>query len=209
MPEEQQFLRTGRGPFAELLRELGRLPAGFRPPGVGAVRHLDRLGVLALRTQLVHCQELERGDAALIARAGASIVVCPGTIEWFRRPAPPVPAWLRAGICVALGTDSRASNTGLSMQRELRRAAALWPSLSPATLLQMATAAGGRALGAVDAGRLRPGARADFCIVAGEGPRERILAAFVHGRAPVLGTWLCGRRQAGAGQGAPAIASSC
>lgn len=183
--EEQRFLRSGDGPFADLLSHLGRLPRGHRPPGVGAVRWLDRLGALGPSTQLVHCQELERGDAQRIAAAGSPVVVCPGTIEWFRREAPPVRRWLDAGIQVALGTDSRASNTGLSMRHELRLAAKLWPELSPSTLFTMATTAGARALGIPGLGRLRRGGRADFFVLrlAGRGP---VLDEFVVGRGDVV-----------------------
>lgn len=164
LPAEQRFLRTGTGPFRALLARLGRLPADCLPPGVGAVRWLERLGLLRPTTQLVHCQELERGDAARIAAAGASIVVCPGTITWFRRTPPPVPRWLAAGIPVALGTDSRASNDELSMRRELRLAQRLWPELSPRQLFRMATEHGARALD-LPVGRLQLGAPADLLVV--------------------------------------------
>ncbi len=183
--EEQQFLRTGRGPFAQLLASLGRLPVRFQPPGVGAVRWLERLAVLRPTTQLVHCQQLERGDAARIAAAGASIVVCPGTIAWFGREPPPVPAWLRAGIPVALGTDSLASNTELSLRAELQRAAQAWPGLAPRTLLAMATLHGARALGVSSLGRLRRSGRADFLVVPAARDLDATLAAFVHGDVPL------------------------
>ena len=39
--EEQRFLRRGDGGFRELLEGLGRLPDGFRPPGLGAVAWLN------------------------------------------------------------------------------------------------------------------------------------------------------------------------
>lgn len=185
-PEEQRFLRTGSGPFRDLLAQLGRLPADHQPPGVGAVRWLERLGLLRATTQLVHCQELERGDAARIAAAGTSIVVCPGTIAWFRRSLPPVPAWLRAGIPVGLGTDSLASNTTLSMRTELRRAALAWPSLAPSTLLAMATRLGARSLGLAGAGRIRRGARADLVVAPAAATPASTLAAFVHGDLPLL-----------------------
>lgn len=192
-PEEQQFLHTGRGPFADLLARLGRLPERFRPPRMGAVRWLEHLGVLGPRTQLVHCQELERGDVARIASAGASIVVCPGTIAWFGRQPPPVPAWLAAGIPVALGTDSRASNTGLSLRAELRLAATMWPDLDPAQLLAMATRSGGAALGMSGLGRLRRGGRADFVVVRAADPATAV-AAFVAGRAPIAAVVAGGRQ---------------
>jgi cytosine/adenosine deaminase-related metal-dependent hydrolase len=180
--EEQEFLRRGRGPFRDLLAQLGRLPEGFRAPGLGAVRWLERLGVLLPTTLLVHCQELERGDVARIAAAGAPVVVCPGTIEWFGRTPPPVPRWLRAGIPVALGTDSRASNDAWSMRRELQLAATFWPELTPAELLAMATTAGGRALHLPGLGRLRRGGRADFVAVHAGGAAPRVVDDFVHGR---------------------------
>jgi cytosine/adenosine deaminase-related metal-dependent hydrolase len=193
VPEEQEFLRCGTGPFAALLQRLGRLPAGFRAPGVGAVRWLERLGVLRPTTLLVHCQELERGDRARIAAAGARIVVCPGTIAWFGRAAPPVPSWLRAGIPVALGTDSRASNDGLSLLAELRRAGRLWPALSPRQLLAMGTRHGGAALGLRGVGTLRRGAAADFLVVPPAATFERTLEGLFAGELPVQQVHVDGR----------------
>lgn len=194
LPEEQQFLHAGTGPFRDLLDRLGRLPAGFRPPRLGAVRWLQQLGVLRVGTQLVHCQELERGDAARIAESGATIAVCPGTIAWFGRKPPPVGAWLAAGIPVALGTDSAASNDGLSMRVELVRAARLWPGLAPDQLLAMATTHGAASLGLRGAGRLRPGGRADFVVVPALATPEATLAAFVVGELPTLAVVVGGRR---------------
>ena len=198
--EEQQFLQHGTGPFAELLRDLGRLPEDFDAPGVGAVEHLERLGVLGPATTLVHCQHLVRGDADRIARAGSPVVVCPGTILWFRRAAPPVAAWLRRGIPVALGTDSAASNHGtLSMVAELARAARLWPSLRPEQLLAMATRHGAAALARPDLGGLVRGRRMDAVAWPAGADRvgpvlERVLAR----AEPPAFTWLRGLGSGGA-----------
>ncbi len=194
VPEEQQLLHSGRGAFADLLRELGRLPADHRAPNLGAVRWLEHLGVLSARTSLIHCQELERGDSARIAASGASIVVCPGTIEYFGRAAPPVPAWLAQGIPVALGTDSRASNTTLSMPAELARASRLWPGLAPETLFAMATRHGARAVGCRGLGQLRIGGRADFCTVPAAATFREALAAWVAGATAVAAVHVAGRR---------------
>ena len=191
LPEEQRFLRSGDGPFAALLESLGRLPAGHRPPGVGAVRYLERLDLLRPTTQLVHCQELERGDVACIASSGAPVVVCPGTIRYFRREPPDVPGWLQRGIPVSLGTDSRASNEAMSLRRELQLAAEMWPALSPTELLRTVTMHGGRALGG-GLGVIRRGRRADLAIVAASSSWEATLEEFVHGRSPVLRTVLGG-----------------
>lgn len=196
LPEELQFLRTGRGPFRDLLERLGRLPPDFRAPGVGAVRWLERLGVLRRGTQLVHCQELERGDVARIAAGGASVAVCPGTIAWFRRRPPDVPSWLARGLAVALGTDSLASNDGLSMRAELARASRMWPQLRPEQLLAMATTHGASSLGLPGAGRLRVGGRADFVVVPARATAAATLAAFVAGEAPTVAVRCAGRAAA-------------
>ena len=195
VPQEQQFLRTGRGPFAELLESLGRLPESFQPPGVGAVRYLEQLGLLRPGVQLVHCQELERGDARRIAASGAAVTVCPGTIEYFDREPPPVARWLAAGISVGLGTDSIASNKRLSMARELALAASYWPSLSPDALLTMATRHGATALNRRGLGKLARGGAADFFSVSADSARpDRVLTEFVFGRRAILQTWLRGRK---------------
>lgn len=205
--EEQQLLHSGTGPFADLLKELGRLPAGFQPPRLGAVRWLQQLGVLRPTTQLVHCQELERGDLARIASSGASIVVCPGTIDYFGRQPPPVPRWLRAGIPVALGTDSRASNSGLSMRAELQLAARMWPELAPHELFCMATRWGARSLGRPRLARLQRGDRADVLLLPACRSFAASVAEFVHGRAPV--SILHAGRPAGASAGPALLASKC
>lgn len=198
--EEQQFLREGSGPFGALLRDLGRLPADFRAAGVGAVEHLERLGVLGPATQLVHCQHLLRGDAERIAESGSPVVVCPGTIQWFRREAPPVPAWLRRGIVVGLGTDSAASNREpLSMMAELARAARLWPALRPEQLLAMATVHGAASIARPDLGVLRRGARMDAVAWPAGGDRVGpvLERAFASAELPAF-TWLRGLGSAGA-----------
>lgn len=204
LPEEQQFLRTGKGPFADLLQRLGRLPTDFVPPGVGAVRWLEQLGVLRPGTLLVHGQELERGDVSRIAGSGAAMVVCPGTIAFFGRTPPPVPSWLAAGIPVALGTDSQASNDGLSMRRELQRAAGFWPELSPQQLLAMATRHGASGLGRPGLGRLQRGGRADFVVLRATGRNDpwQAFTAFLGGE-PLLqvvgaGVTRCGLASNGA-----------
>ena len=143
-PEELEFLQRGRGPFRDLLEELDRLPAGFRPPGQGAVAFLDSLRLLSSRSLLVHAQHVSPDEVELIRRRRAPVVVCPGTIRYFRRRPPPVPRWLQQGICVALGTDSRASNETLSLRHELSIARSLWPGLNSESLVSMVTGNGSR-----------------------------------------------------------------
>jgi cytosine/adenosine deaminase-related metal-dependent hydrolase len=201
IPEEVELLRTGRGPLRELLEELGRWPAGFRPPGCGPVAWLEGLGVLAPgaggRHVLVHAQELERGDVERIAGSGAAIAVCPGTIRWFGRAAPDVESWRRAGIRVGLGTDSAASNDEPTLLAAMREARSLWPGLAPGEILAMATEVGADALAVPGVtGRIEAGSRADLLVVPlaeGEATTpERFLERFTHGAAAPTAVLLSG-----------------
>jgi cytosine/adenosine deaminase-related metal-dependent hydrolase len=192
--EEVEFLRDGRGPLRDLLEELGRLPARFRAPGCTPVAYLDRLGVLGRGTALIHAQHLAAGEAELVRARRAAFVVCPGTIEYFGRAAPDVGAWLELGIPVGLGTDSLASNDGLSMLEEMARARRLWPGLAPNAVLEMATAHGGAALGRPSLGRLARGIRADLCVAPLPEARsaDAFLEAFTSGGIGSVQAWIGG-----------------
>ncbi|MFM1871265.1 MAG: hypothetical protein RL398_687 [Planctomycetota bacterium] len=201
LPEEQEFLRRGTGPFRDLLQSLGRLPHGFRPPGVGAVAHLERLGVLRPGVHLVHCQELERGDLARLVRHRTPVVVCPGTMAWFGRTPPPVHRWLAAGLQVGIGTDSAASNAGWSLRAELAQLGAWLPQLEDRQLLAIATRHGAAALHLPHSGRLCRGGRADFVAMAAAAEEEHApLRALVRNTENPVEVCLGGRRIAGVGR---------
>jgi cytosine/adenosine deaminase-related metal-dependent hydrolase len=203
--EEPRFLRSGQGPLRGLLRDLGRLPAGWRAPRRTPVEHLDRLGLLGPRTSLVHAQVVTGQDLERIRARGSPIVVCPGTIAWFRRRPPPVAEWLALGVQVGLGTDSRASNEGLSMRRELCLARRHWPRLPAGQILAMATVGGATALARPGLGRLQRGGFASFVVIDARGVQDvgQLEERFVRGELEVLETWTRGRRWLPAG-GAPA-----
>jgi 5-methylthioadenosine/S-adenosylhomocysteine deaminase len=102
---------------------------------------------------------------------------------------------LRAGVSMALGTDSRGSNPDLDMLTEMRFAAAQNPDVNPATILELGTLGGARALGWADrAGTLEAGKSADLAVVqitsekAGD-PHELIFALSTR----VAQTWARGR----------------
>lgn len=183
---EVEFLATGRGPFRDLLADLGRLPRGFRPSGRTAVDWLYDGGALGPRTALVHCQHLTANDVDRIEATGASIVVCPGTTRYFRRRPVDIAGWIARGIPVALGTDSRASHEGeATMLGELAAARELWPDVAPQALLAAATSSGGRALARRDLGVLRVGSPADFVALrySGRTSEQRMLDALTSSRA--------------------------
>lgn len=195
--EELELQRAGTGPLRRLLEDLGKWPARHRPRRATPIAWLDAIGALSPRCQLVHAQHATVRDILTVAARRAPIVVCPSTIRFFGRTPPDVPAWIRAGVRVALGTDSRASRArGLSMRHEMALARRLWPSLSAEQVVAMATTHGGPAIGRPGLGRIAAGGRADLCAVTlpKSWTADSALLGFASGDLPPESTWLGGRR---------------
>jgi cytosine/adenosine deaminase-related metal-dependent hydrolase len=189
-PEEELWLCRGEGPFAELLRN---------SPACSGLELLARAGLLegrdpAVALSLVHGNHPGPGEIERVARAGAALVHCPGTHAFFRRePFDPLP-WLEAGVPLALGTDSLASNEALDPGREMALLRRAVPGLPPEQVLDCATRAGARALGLTgQVGEAMPGAWADlvaWSLPAGAPPLE----ALTSGEGRPQSVWVGGRR---------------
>ncbi|HEY7775107.1 MAG TPA: TRZ/ATZ family hydrolase [Kineobactrum sp.] len=142
---------------------------------------LHRLGLLGPRTQCVHMTDLGDQDIALLARTGAHVVHCPQSNLKLAAGICPVGKLLAAGVNVALGTDSAASNNNLNLFGEMRAAALLAKfrsgdasTLPAASVLAMATIGGARALGLEEQiGSLEPGKQADIIAVNLSGPETQ------------------------------------
>ena len=145
--EELELLDRGTGPFREMLEQFGIWSEGIFQRGQ---RPLDFLKPLAKarRALVVHGNYLDGKELAWLAdQPQMSVVSCPRTHQHFGHEEHPLPRLMAAGVRVALGTDSRASNPDLSLLEELRTVARLFPQLRPSSLLRLATQAGADALG--------------------------------------------------------------
>lgn len=151
--EEGQWLRSGTGELAALL------PLSPRRAGLEL---LDAAGLLTPRTTLVHGNFPRADEPELLARRGVTLVHCPGTHAFFERPRFPLERYRAAGVPLALGTDSLASNRVLDMRREMALLRVSFPRLAPGEVFAMATEGGARALGLPILGHARPGAAADL-----------------------------------------------
>ncbi|MDR0310957.1 MAG: amidohydrolase family protein [Acidobacteriota bacterium] len=163
---ELRFFKTGDGEFREFLTRLGALPENWRAPGLHPVAWLDALGVLGPSCLLVHCNYLDEDAIARIARSKSSVVYCPRSHAFFGHEKHPIRRLLNAGIPVALGTDSLASNDSLSILDEMRYLYARRKDLTPEEILRAATIHGAAALGFTDRlGRLTSGFFADMTVL--------------------------------------------
>ncbi len=146
-PEEEGFVREGRGPLKEMLEGFGLWPEGFSIPGCSPVAYLDGLGALE-GALAVHCNTVDDEDIQRLQAAGARVAYCPGSNAWFGRPAHhPLPRLLKEGVGCALGTDSLASNDRLDPLAEMGACAAAHPELPWEEVLRMSTISAAEALG--------------------------------------------------------------
>jgi 5-methylthioadenosine/S-adenosylhomocysteine deaminase len=200
---EMELVTRGLGVFADRLRARGITTGYSRSP----IDLLEKTGVLSLSPLLVHAVHVDAADIALMEQNGAKVVHCPTANARLGHGIAPILELTDAGICVALGTDSVASNNRMDILEEarfaqmLQRARSGSPSvLDGARLLELATLEGARALGFAErAGSLEPGKDADLCALRLNGvhvrPLHDPLAALFHSaRAPdVMLTMVRGR----------------
>jgi 5-methylthioadenosine/S-adenosylhomocysteine deaminase len=144
-----------------------------REKGRSPVAHLDRLGVLDPNTLMAHCVWIDDADMALMAERGCQAAHCPESNMKLAAGVAPVAKMRAAGINVGLGTDGCASNNDLDLFGEMGAAAKLHKvvdgdptTLPAASVLQMATVDGARAVGLGDRiGSLETGKQADIAVL--------------------------------------------
>jgi len=164
-PEEIELLRFRRGSLLELMR---RADPNYDPESVLlGDRPLAYLKVLAesKRTLIVHGNYLDGEEIAFLGEQSdrMAVVYCPRTHAYFGHDPYPLRQMLEAGVCVALGTDSLASNPDLSLLNEMKFVYRNHPDIPLETVFRMGTLNGAIALGVADRfGTLEPGKVAVF-----------------------------------------------
>jgi 5-methylthioadenosine/S-adenosylhomocysteine deaminase len=187
----------------ESLSRFGRRP----------IEEMFNRGILGPRTVIAHCVWLDDRELALMAETGTSIAHCPCSNMKLSSGPARVGDMRRMGITVGLGTDGEKENNNLDMVEEMKFASLLQKvsTLDPTTgdpwdILDMATAAGARALGIGNlVGTLEPGKRADVVTVdlrqphfvpVLSGPHFNVAAHLVFSASghDVADVWVDGRR---------------
>ena len=192
-PAERDLCASARGPFARMLASFGERLDGPHPQGRSSVAVVAPH--LAPHHLAVHCVDVDADDLALLARSGATAVLCPRSNRYIGGRVPPLPALLAARIPLAVGTDSLVSSPSLAPLAELALLRREFPGVPAARLLPLAW--NGAAVGVPSVGRLAPGTAPG--IVAAplggavvEDPFEFVVT--VHGAEERAFTWLARHR---------------
>lgn len=164
--QELQYLQDGTGSFRDLLGDLGALHTHTIPRERSILDYLHCLKSVS-RCLIVHGNYLTEDELDFIASSrNFSVVYCPRTHHFFQHDRFPLNSILERGINLAVGTDSRASNPDLSVWRELRLVADLFPQLERNHILEMGTLNGAKALGCErQFGSIEPGKSASLLSV--------------------------------------------
>lgn len=181
--DEQEFITTGKGAWADFLKDRGIAVSGWPVEAGGPVAYAERFGLLDRGTLAVHLLHASPADFECLKQRRANVCVCPRSNAALHGRMADLEGMLAAGLTPCLGTDSLASAPSLNLFDEMAFAAENYPGVSPARLLAMVTVNGAAALGLADRfGAIEPGKAALFHYRTLSGlRRETLLEGLVHG----------------------------
>ena len=141
--------------------------------GKRSIAFLDEIGYLNERLLAVHLTEATKEETEIVARSGAAMINCSGSIGIIDGIVPPILEFLEAGGTAALGSDQAPGNNCNNMFNEMKFVSILNkvkrkdPSVFPAHLaLRLATIEAAKAVGIDhEVGSLRAGKKADLLII--------------------------------------------
>ncbi len=140
--------------------------------GMDNVSYFHHLGLLGEATTLAHCVWLTAQEQRLLKETRTSVCHCPSSNLKLASGYAKIPELLADGVSVALGADGAPCSNNLDIFVEMRLAALMHKprtgptSMSAATVLELATLGGARALGLQDeVGSIEPGKKADLVTV--------------------------------------------
>ncbi|MEZ4630681.1 MAG: amidohydrolase family protein [Deinococcales bacterium] len=145
-PEEVLFHREGRGPLRDMLTSVLSV-SDWQPSGLSPLKYLASLGVLEAAPTLVHMVQVDEDDIRLLAKSDAVVIHCPRSNQNLECGRFPWELYMRYGVEVALGTDSRGSSPTLNLKDEVMAAIDLHgDKLNPLSLIRSSVKGGYKAL---------------------------------------------------------------
>ena len=136
------------------------------------VRYLSDCGIFDVPAVAAHCVHVDDEDLEILKEHNVTVASCPKSNAKLASGVCPVASLREAGINVAIGTDSVASNNSLNMIEEMRFFNLLQKGLrndptvlTPAETLYAATRAGALGQKREDCGLIKVGFKADLTVM--------------------------------------------
>jgi 5-methylthioadenosine/S-adenosylhomocysteine deaminase len=143
-----------------------------RHEGRTPIAYFNDLGLFDSPTTAAHCVWVDEGDIAIMKEKGVTVASCPVSNLKLASGVANVPAFMDAGVSVAIGTDGVASNNSLNFIEEIKFFALVNkerrkdPTLvTPRQAIHAATRTGALSQGRDDCGLIKKGFRADLIVL--------------------------------------------
>lgn len=140
--------------------------------GCSPIELMERTGIFDNHTVAAHCVNISEDDISLLKKYNVTVATNPVSNMKLGNGFAPVEKLIKAGVNVALGTDSSASNNSLNMIKEMNILALIHKGklkdaqISDAQFcLRAATINGAKAMGMDDIGLIKEGYLADISIM--------------------------------------------
>jgi cytosine/adenosine deaminase-related metal-dependent hydrolase len=145
--DEVEFLQTGKGKWADFLKEREVDFSKWGQFGNTPVEYLYKTGILDKNTIAVHLLNLCEKDVKILAGQQANACLCARSNLFLHNRLPDIYMMKKAGVRMCIGTDSLASCNSLNLFEEMKFLVDNFPDLLPEDVLSMATINGAIALG--------------------------------------------------------------
>ena len=140
--------------------------------GLTPVKFMEHCGIFDQPTTVAHCIWVNDEDIAILKKHNVTVATNPVSNLKLASGICPVQKFLDAGINVAIGTDSVASNNNLNFFEEMKTFALLGKiktgdvaAITPKQVLYSATRAGALSQGREDCGLVKEGFKADLIVI--------------------------------------------
>ena len=168
--DENKFYRYKLGGFIELYEHFGMDIDHFKPQARNSLQSIIPLLTNKQKILLVHntCTNLK--DIYFIKRFDRKInwCFCPNANLYIENYLPKIQLFIDQGFNITLGTDSLASNTGLSILSEMVTIQKKFPTISTQKLMEWGTINGAEFLGIDDEkGTIEPGKTPGLNLITG------------------------------------------
>lgn len=141
--------------------------------GKSSIDMMEERGILGEKTLLAHCVWVNNNDIIKLAATGTNVAHCPTSAAKLGCGIAPIPAMLRQGVNVSIGTDGNIDNNSMDMFQEMKFASLLQKAahcdaslMKAPEMLRMATINGAKSLNMEDEiGSIEVGKSADIILV--------------------------------------------